>query len=57
MPCNPAYATFPQESFLPIAMLRDAVIQWAFGDVLPPLAVTWRHATEDEVGWPVGAGY
>lgn len=56
-PYNPAYATFPQESFLPISMLRDAVSQWAFGDDLPPTAVTWRQATEDEVGWPVGAGY
>jgi len=56
-PYNPAYATFPRESFLPVATLRDAVIQWAFRDVLPPEAVAWRQATEDEVGWPVGAGY
>lgn len=56
-PHNPEYATFPPESFLPITTLRDAVLQWAFGDHLPPPAATWRRATEDEVGWPVGAGY
>lgn len=56
-PYNPEYATFPQESFLPFPRLRDALIQWAFDDELPPTAVGWRPATEDEVGWPVGAGY
>lgn len=56
-PYNPEYATFPQESYVPVAMLREAAIQWAFGDGLPPNAVTWRRAAEDEVGWPAGAGY
>jgi hypothetical protein len=56
-PHNPEYATFPHESLLPVSMLRDAVLQWAFGDDLPPTSVAWRPATEDEVGWPVGAGY
>jgi hypothetical protein len=56
-PDNPEYATFPQESFITVAALREAVTQWAFGNELPPAATTWRTANEDEVGWPVGAGY
>lgn len=56
-PHNPEYARFPHESFISVSTLRDVVIEWAFGDVLPPTAVTWRRATEDEVSWPVGAGY
>lgn len=56
-PENPEYARFPQESFIPVSALREAVTQWAFGDEFPPAAVSWRLATEDEVGWPVGAGY
>lgn len=54
-PYNPEYARFPTESFVSVAVLQDVVGQWAFGDELPPTAVTWRSATEDEVGWPVGA--
>lgn len=56
-PHNPEYATFPRQTFVPAHMLREAAIQWAFGDSLPPAATTWRQATEAEVGWPVGAGY
>ena len=56
-PENPDYATFPPESFISVAVLREAVTQWAFGDELPPAATSWRMANEDEVGWPVGAGY
>jgi hypothetical protein len=54
---NPEFATFPQESFVAVEPLADAVVQWAFGDEVPPPALSWKTATEDEVGWPVGAGY
>lgn len=50
-PWNPTFSQFPPESFITIPQLREAVVQWAFGDVFPPPAVTWRTATEDEVGW------
>ncbi|HEY0449067.1 hypothetical protein, partial [Actinophytocola sp.] len=56
-PYNPEYARFPKESAISVALLHDAAAQWAFGDELPPAASSWRPATEDEVGWPVGAGY
>lgn len=56
-PHNPEYARFPQESYIPTVTLHDIVTQWAFGDNLPPPSVTWRTASEDEVGWPAGAGY
>ena len=48
---NPKERQFPPESFITVAQLREAVAQWAFGDVFPPPAVRWRAATEDEVGW------
>jgi hypothetical protein len=56
-PYNPEFARFPPESFIVPALLREAVVEWAFGAELPPAAIQWRPATEDEVGWPVGAGY
>lgn len=56
-PYNPEYTKFPSESLIPSTTLQNAVTQWAFGDDLPPTATTWRPATEDEVGWPAGAGY
>jgi len=56
-PENPDHATFPPESFVPAAALRDAVLAWAFGGNFPPAAIDWRPMTEDEVGWPAGAGY
>jgi hypothetical protein len=56
-PENPDHATFPPESFVPAAALRDAVLAWAFGGTFPPAAIDWRPMTEDEVGWPAGAGY
>jgi len=56
-PDNPDFSLFPADSAVPVRQLLDAVVEWAFTDALPPAAVTWRRATEDEVGWPVGAGY
>jgi hypothetical protein len=56
-PFNPGFARFPPESLVPAAQLRQAVLDWAFGEELPPTAVPWRRANEDEVGWPVGATY
>lgn len=56
-PYNPEYARFPRDSVIAARAMRDVVIGWAFGDELPPATTAWRSATEDEVGWPVGAGY
>ena len=56
-PYNPEHAKFPTDSYFPGALLRNVAVQWAFGDDLPPAATHWRPAPEDEVGWPVGAGY
>ncbi|HWE90702.1 MAG TPA: hypothetical protein VG317_14680 [Pseudonocardiaceae bacterium] len=42
---------FPPESLITVPQLRDVVVQWAFGDTLPPPAVNWRMASEREVGW------
>lgn len=56
-PHNPEHARFPREACIPTTVLHDVVIQWAFGDDLPPPSTTWRTAAEDEVGWPAGAGY
>ncbi|HEX7661884.1 MAG TPA: hypothetical protein VF444_20645 [Pseudonocardiaceae bacterium] len=42
---------FPSAAFITVAQLRDVVLQWAFGDILPPPAVPWRAASEREVGW------
>lgn len=42
---------FPPESFITIPQLRQVLIEWAFGDLLPPAAVRWRQTTEREVGW------
>lgn len=55
-PFNPSNV-FPNESFVTVPELRQAVIEWAFGEFLPPPAVSWRTTTEQEVKWPVGAGH
>jgi hypothetical protein len=49
-PWNPV-TRFPGESAITFAELRRAAAQWAFGDVLPPVAIRWRYAPEDEIGW------
>lgn len=35
---------FPPESFITLSELRSAVVEWAFGDALPPPAVKWVDA-------------
>jgi len=55
-PFNPEHSHFPQNSFITVGELRDAVFQWAFADVLTA-ATSWRPASEWDVRWPVGAGY
>lgn len=35
---------FPPESFITIPELRTAVAEWAFGEDLPPLSVSWVEA-------------
>ncbi|MGH9893983.1 MAG: hypothetical protein ACREA0_18780 [bacterium] len=50
-PWNPTYTKFPPEAYITILQLRDAATQWALGDVLPPPAINWRAASENEVGW------
>jgi hypothetical protein len=37
--------------FVTIAELREVVLQWAFGDVLPPPAVQWVTVPHESVGW------
>jgi hypothetical protein len=41
---------FPPESFITVAHLREVVVQWAFGEVLPPPAARWVQAPDD-VSW------
>lgn len=48
---NPEDARFPPESFIALAQLRQLIVQWAFGDVLPPPAVEWTVEPPDEIGW------
>jgi hypothetical protein len=48
---NPEERRFPPQSFITLAELRELVVQWAFGDVLPPPAVEWAVEPHDEVGW------
>lgn len=40
---------FPPESFITVAQLRTVVTEWAFGEVLPPPAVSWAEV--DGIGW------
>jgi len=49
-PWNPV-TRFPGESAITLAELRRAADQWAFGEVLPPPAIRWRDASEEEIGW------
>lgn len=48
---NPAERQFPPEAFITLAELRELVVQWAFGDTLPPPVVRWVVEPHDEVGW------
>jgi len=48
---DPDNKRFPPESFITIAELREIVVQWAFGDVLPPPATRWTTVPHEDVGW------
>lgn len=40
---------FPPASFITVAQLRAVVVEWAFGETLPPSAVSWTETTG--IGW------
>lgn len=42
---------FPPASFISVAELRTVIAWWAFGDVLPPPAVSWTAVAHDTIGW------
>lgn len=46
---NPGDTVLPPESFIFEPQLRPAVVEFATGDVLPPVSVEW--ATVPDVGW------
>jgi hypothetical protein len=48
---NPDERRFPPAAFITIDQLREVLVQWAFGDVLPPPAVDWVVESQEEVGW------
>src|ERR1044072_2185195 len=48
---TPDERRFPPESFITLDELKVVVAQWAFGDELPPPAVTWDHADHQVIGW------
>jgi hypothetical protein len=50
-PVNADATPFPGDTYITAAQLRVTVINWAWGDLLPPAGTSWRAATEDEVGW------
>lgn len=56
-PYNPEFTPFPAESFITARQLRDAVFEWAFGEVIPAPAAMWRSVSAWDVRWPVGSGY
>lgn len=48
-PWNPGDTALPPESFITVSELRPAVVEYAFGDVLPPLSLRWTSVSD--VGW------
>lgn len=46
---HPDETALPPESFITVAQLRTALVQWAFGETLPPPAVGWISVRD--VGW------
>jgi hypothetical protein len=48
---NPDDTRFPPDSFIAIGQLHKLFVQWAFGDVLPPLSVERTVQLPDEIGW------
>lgn len=50
-PANADATPFPRDAYVTLPPLRAAVRDWAWGTVLPPAGVSWRPASEHEVGW------
>lgn len=48
---DPEAKRYPPESFITVPQLQEVVLQWAFGEIIPPPAIQWREAAEREVGW------
>lgn len=46
---NPGDTALPPESFVTVPELRPAVVEFAFGDMLPPPSVRW--ASVPDIGW------
>jgi hypothetical protein len=46
---NEHETVLPPESFITMPQLRTAVLEWAFGEQIPPLAVDWTPTTG--IGW------
>jgi hypothetical protein len=46
---NPGDTTLPPESFIFVQQLGQTVVEFAFGDVLPPPSVQWANVPD--VGW------
>lgn len=42
---------FPPEAFISLPRLRTVIAQWAFGEVLPPPAISWTAVAHETVGW------
>jgi len=56
-PHNPEFTPFPADSFITVDQLREAVVGWVFGDVLPVPSSIWQPASAWDVRWPIGSGY
>jgi hypothetical protein len=37
---------FPPESYVSLAQLREVVVEWAFGEVVPPGSVRWSAVSD-----------
>ncbi|MGH3521102.1 MAG: hypothetical protein ACRDQ7_27745 [Haloechinothrix sp.] len=48
---NPNARQFPPWAVVDLPHLREAICQWAFGDVIPPPAVGWTPMPDEEIGW------
>lgn len=46
---NPGDTALPPESFIIVPELRPAVVEFATGDLLPPVSIEW--AMVPDVGW------
>lgn len=50
-PANADVTPFPHGAYVTLSQLREVVVNWAWGTVLPPTGVEWQPAAEHEVGW------